>query len=100
MTIIDLETALTRGIAMIKQFPVLSAMVAVMVLAVIGIIFYMYVNATTGIPIAVSRIESGDFSNYSGFTDKPEADDAQHFSYRTVTIANTSKDKKVALAFF
>ena len=83
--------------AMLKQFPWLSAFVIIAFLFVISAIVYMAKHLTTGIPVAISRVQQSAFVNYAGFPVPTPEDDAQVMSFGEVTITNISEKEKVAL---
>jgi hypothetical protein len=88
--------ALRWATAMFRQFPTMSSLVVLMLVIMIGMIAYMASHIITGIPIAISRVQQKNFSNYVGFpVDKQELD-AQSISFGEITITNISTKEKVA----
>jgi len=75
----------------------LSAFVIIAILFVISAIVYMAKHLTTGIPVAISRVQQSAFVNYAGFPVPTPEDDAQVMSFGEVTITNISEKEKVAL---
>jgi hypothetical protein len=95
----DFSSFLDRGTAMLKQFPYMSGIIALMLLIIICMLVYMNMNLITGIPVAVSRIQMHHFSNYVGFPVGRREWDAQSISYGDITVTNISTTEKVALEF-
>jgi hypothetical protein len=85
--------------AMIRQFPVISFIIAVELISIIGMILYVGAHLITGIPIAISKVQMHHFSNYVGFPVGRREWDAQSISYGDITVTNISPTEKVALEF-
>jgi hypothetical protein len=75
----------------------MSALAVLMVTVGIGMLIYICMHITIGIPVAISRVQTRSFFNYAGFPVDRKEMDAQMISFGEITMTNISTNEKIAL---